>query len=290
MKCPKCGYLGFDSGDRCKNCGYEFALLGREQSGLVVTDPGLARGSKYRKTPGPGQASGLDRRLTPSPEGTPIDLPLFGDGPVPPPRPPIAVRRPTPTPARLRARAMPAPRPVELSLNLEAPAPTPAPVLATAPPEASHADAVTPVQNPAALRGEPAPAWRRLVAASLDLAIVAGIDAAILWFTLRLCGLNASEARVLPLLPLIAFFALFNGGYVLLFTGTLGKTLGKMAVGIEVVSSADGPMDLKRAAVRVFAIALSVAPAGLGLLPAAFGVARPLHDWMAGTQVIRTPA
>ena len=27
MKCPQCSYLGFDTGDRCKNCGYDFSLL-----------------------------------------------------------------------------------------------------------------------------------------------------------------------------------------------------------------------------------------------------------------------
>jgi uncharacterized RDD family membrane protein YckC len=27
MKCPKCEYLGFETGDRCKNCGYDFSLL-----------------------------------------------------------------------------------------------------------------------------------------------------------------------------------------------------------------------------------------------------------------------
>src|SRR4030095_17115585 len=27
MKCPKCDYLGFETGDRCKNCGYDFSLL-----------------------------------------------------------------------------------------------------------------------------------------------------------------------------------------------------------------------------------------------------------------------
>jgi hypothetical protein len=27
MKCPKCQYLGFDTGDRCRNCGYDFSLL-----------------------------------------------------------------------------------------------------------------------------------------------------------------------------------------------------------------------------------------------------------------------
>src|SRR5215210_7743907 len=26
MKCPKCGYLGFDAVDRCRNCGYDFSL------------------------------------------------------------------------------------------------------------------------------------------------------------------------------------------------------------------------------------------------------------------------
>ena len=26
MKCPKCQYISFDSGDRCRNCGYEFSL------------------------------------------------------------------------------------------------------------------------------------------------------------------------------------------------------------------------------------------------------------------------
>src|SRR5262245_66317819 len=26
MKCPKCGYLGFEHVDRCRNCGYDFSL------------------------------------------------------------------------------------------------------------------------------------------------------------------------------------------------------------------------------------------------------------------------
>jgi len=27
VKCPKCNYLGFETGDRCKNCGYDFSLM-----------------------------------------------------------------------------------------------------------------------------------------------------------------------------------------------------------------------------------------------------------------------
>ena len=29
MKCPKCGYLGFDDVERCRNCGYDFSLMPR---------------------------------------------------------------------------------------------------------------------------------------------------------------------------------------------------------------------------------------------------------------------
>src|SRR5258707_13468213 len=32
MKCPKCAYLGFETGDRCKNCGYDFSLLSTAES------------------------------------------------------------------------------------------------------------------------------------------------------------------------------------------------------------------------------------------------------------------
>ena len=32
MKCPKCNYLGFETGDRCKHCGYDFSLLPAAES------------------------------------------------------------------------------------------------------------------------------------------------------------------------------------------------------------------------------------------------------------------
>ena len=33
MKCPKCDYLGFETGDRCRNCGYDFSLFSVAESG-----------------------------------------------------------------------------------------------------------------------------------------------------------------------------------------------------------------------------------------------------------------
>jgi uncharacterized RDD family membrane protein YckC len=38
MKCPKCEYLGFETGDRCKNCGYDFSLA---TSSAVTRDSDL---------------------------------------------------------------------------------------------------------------------------------------------------------------------------------------------------------------------------------------------------------
>jgi uncharacterized RDD family membrane protein YckC len=37
MKCPKCDYLGFETGDRCKNCGYDFSLA----TNATVREPEL---------------------------------------------------------------------------------------------------------------------------------------------------------------------------------------------------------------------------------------------------------
>jgi hypothetical protein len=31
MKCAKCGYLGFETGERCRNCGFDFSLLAETQ-------------------------------------------------------------------------------------------------------------------------------------------------------------------------------------------------------------------------------------------------------------------
>ena len=38
VKCPKCHYLGFETGDRCKNCGYDFSLISEPE---ISVDPDL---------------------------------------------------------------------------------------------------------------------------------------------------------------------------------------------------------------------------------------------------------
>ena len=38
MKCPKCDYLGFETGDTCKNCGYDFSLIGDPDGDPIEVD------------------------------------------------------------------------------------------------------------------------------------------------------------------------------------------------------------------------------------------------------------
>jgi uncharacterized RDD family membrane protein YckC len=252
VKCPKCGYLGFDSGERCRNCGYDFSLV--------------------RQTD--GQTAGRSLR------NTPADLPLFrGDTPVlPPPRAPLAVRRATPAPARLRPRTR-TPQPGATPLlggdaedALRAPAP-------------HHASAGDPLG--AGPERDPATAGRRAVAAAIDLGLLALIDVVVLHFTLALCGLTFNDLHILPVLPMAAFLLVLNGGYIVLFTGTLGQTFGKMAASIEVVPERHDSMDLRRAALRGAAMVVSLLPAGLGWLAGLVGDHRGLHDRLAGTRVVR---
>lgn len=63
MKCPKCGYLGFETTDRCRNCQYDFSLApfrpeteltlhdrGADSPGADLDLPPLARGTETPST------------------------------------------------------------------------------------------------------------------------------------------------------------------------------------------------------------------------------------------------
>lgn len=292
MKCPKCGYLGYDSGDRCRNCGYDFSLVDRagvRQAGQTppsravdgaARDPRLARGARYRQETPPPADSSVDRALTAAPEGTPLDLPLFGGGApvIPPPRPPLSVRRATPTPARARSRPV-TPQPEALPLMLDEP---PAPPVAAAGLDARSRDTRTARED-----SGPATPGRRAAAAVIDAGLVVLVDLVVLHFTLALCGLTFNDLHVLPVVPMTAFLLLLNGGYLILFTGTLGQTLGKMVTAIEVVADRQAAMTLRCATLRAAALILSVLPVGLGWFAGLVGDGRGLHDRLAGTRVVR---
>ncbi len=265
MKCPKCDYLGFETGDRCKNCGYDFSLLTRPgpASHLIIDLPELPLF--------PPPAEDDDEPL--------IRLPVA-------PRAPLSVRK-TPDTPRMRAAARPLSRaeaePVleftdettpfaDLRLRDEEP-PEPAPVG---------------VARPATTRGHGAPsaAGPRLGAALIDHLILFAIDAAVVYFTLKMAGLPISEWHVLPATPLLAFLGLVKFAYFCAFTAVGGQTIGKMALGICVVTddnaAVDGACAVRRTMAGVAAFAL-----GLGFIPALFGrERRAFHDRVAHTRVV----
>jgi uncharacterized RDD family membrane protein YckC len=118
--------------------------------------------------------------------------------------------------------------------------------------------------------------------------ILAVIDAVVIYFTMKICGLTVDEIALLPKVPLLAFLFAQNGGYLVAFTAG-GQTLGKMAAGIRVVPADEHEtLDLGRAFLRTFVWMLLAVPAGLGFLTAFFSRDhRGLHDRFAGTRVVR---
>jgi uncharacterized RDD family membrane protein YckC len=137
----------------------------------------------------------------------------------------------------------------------------------------------------------PAAASSRILAALLDFCLLFALDGAVLYFTLRLLGLPASEMLQLPAVPLAAFFLLLNGGYFIAFTAVGGQSIGKMALGIRVITQEDSAVPLGRATLRTLAYLVSALPLGAGFLPGVLGAdGLALHDRLAHTRVVRPSA
>jgi uncharacterized RDD family membrane protein YckC len=249
MKCPKCGYLGFEHLDRCRNCGYDFSL-----AAPLVQDP-------------------------------PEDLPLFGP-PIPdddplitrpsPPRTPLAVRRATPEVLRARTPLLRTPM-LDLDPPSTVPEPVPEPVAEL---EVGEPETAEPIEDAAMAD--------RLAAIAIDGLVLAAIDLAIVYLTMQICGIGLAEIDLLPRGPMLAFLLTQNAAYFVAFTAG-GQTMGKMVTGIKVVSTErQGSLGLGRALARELVWLLLAAPAGLGLLTTVFSRDhRGLHDRFAGTRVIR---
>lgn len=115
---------------------------------------------------------------------------------------------------------------------------------------------------------------------------MAGIDAAVVYFTLRVAELQPAQLLDLPIAPMLGFFALMNGGYLAAFTAASGQTIGKMLTGIRVVGERAVRVGLGQAIARTAVWAACVLPVGLGVLVLLFARdGRAPHDRFAGTRV-----
>lgn len=295
MKCPKCQYIGYDQSDRCRNCGYDFSLsadletldlpirTGDEPIGPLADFTLGDREEDAGRPPVPPRAG--DR----SGSAPSRDLPLFrdrrldDDAPLvslpATPRAPVAVRK------SATVRPVPQRRPAdEPALDLEAPD-APVPSRAAARAAQSH------VEEPASST-RTAGVGARLLGAGIDIALLAAIDAGVLYSTLLVCNLTLQDVRTIPVVPFLAFLALLNGGYKAAFTAAGGQTLGKMAAGTRVVNADESAwtdrVPLGQSVVRAAVYGMSVLTAGLGFLPVVFSAdRRAFHDRLAHTRVVK---
>jgi len=313
MKCPKCGYLGFEHVERCRNCGYDFSLTpvaavpelpmrwGAQDlsplDDLSLVDAATARQPAIAMADaGPDLDRMFGDSLEPAPEKGRDDLTLFSSEPpddqplitrASPPRQPLAVRRATPEVPRVRTEQ---PRVQTLDLSLEPDEPDPTSPALTPGARATAATWPPPRPDRGEAREENAAVTARFVAVAIDLSILAVIDAAVVYFTMQICGLTFADFDILPKGPLLAFLLVQNGGYLVAFTAG-GQTLGKMATGIRVVPTESASLDLGHAFLRELMWFVLAAPAGLGFLTAFFSRDhRGLHDRFAGTRVVRASA
>ena len=315
MKCPKCGYLGFEDVERCRNCGYDFSLsptaatpdlsIRRDDNTPTPLDDLILVDSAAAPLPPrmTDVAADVDRTVVETDvsdsaprwgasraaaaattdERSPLELPLFGP-PIPDDAPLITRPSPPRAPLAVRRSTPEVPR-----LRTESP---------RAPTLDLSSDA-GPVDLPAAVH-PPAAAWSsdrtprdatvaaRMIAVVIDLLILAVIDAVVVYFTVQICGITLDDLGVLPKGPLVAFLFVQNGGYLVAFTAG-GQTLGKMAAGIRVVASeSTATLDLGRAFLRTVMWVILAVPAGLGFVSAVVSRDhRGLHDRFAGTRVVR---
>jgi uncharacterized RDD family membrane protein YckC len=256
-----------------------------------IPDLSFLKEIETRSVPGSGSTPDL---LLFEPQ-TPDDEPLITKPS--PPRQPLAVRRATPDVSRLRAE--PRAQSFELAFDVDEPvAATPSTPLFPRGPERAPASERAPShdagERPDPLRQdqpERASLIARFVAVVIDLTILAVVDVLVVYLTMELCGLTFFELAILPKAPLLTFIALQNGSYLVGFTAG-GQTLGKMALGIRVVTADDGePLGIGRALRRTLMWAILAVPAGLGFMTAFFSSDyRGLHDRFAGTRVVRASA
>jgi uncharacterized RDD family membrane protein YckC len=319
MKCPKCGYLGFETGDRCRNCGYDFSLTPPPvDTDLTLNQPNPAERVSppldldrlFGAEPEPASATAgvalppsLPTAAPPSPQpvremlesaalmavAAPVsqdasELP-FDEGalvrPPKPARPPLGVRRTTPDLPRTRPRSN---RPIRFELSTDSQVESPVAAV-----EAVEADPTLAPLSPTPSM-EPASLPVRLGALLIDSVLLGAVSVGVLVLTLRIANLSLSwtDIRILPPIPFVGFLALLSLGYGASFTVAGGQTIGKMLTGARVIGDDGRPVDVAGAVLRALGCALVPLTLGLSYGPVILtSDRRALHDRLAGTRVVR---
>ena len=144
--------------------------------------------------------------------------------------------------------------------------------------------------------------WRRVLAAGVDVLVVVPAAFGLALAAGRLAGVSLPDARRTAIdywldlaisgepalwgtVGLVLAIAVI---YLFLFHMTVGRTLGMRALGLKVIDVYGEPPSVTRAALRTLGYLASMVTLGLGFVWVGFdSEKRGLHDWIAGTYVIR---
>jgi uncharacterized RDD family membrane protein YckC len=132
----------------------------------------------------------------------------------------------------------------------------------------------------------PAPWGERAQAALFDLGILAALWGIVVYFASRAAGSVAALRPVWP--PLAGYLAFLGLLYAVYFTGTCGRTIGKIVCGLRVVDVAGRAPGYGIAFVRTVLGTIGIVAGMVALIPIFFDPARrALHDRILRTRVVK---
>ncbi|HKA90079.1 MAG TPA: RDD family protein [Haliangiales bacterium] len=144
--------------------------------------------------------------------------------------------------------------------------------------------------------------WRRALAALCDAAFVLPIALGAVWLAGRVAGLGLPGARRSGLDTWVDLALAGDAGvwgaaglalaigvvYLLVFQATAARTLGMRILGLRIIDIYGGAPSVPRVLLRTLGYLASAATLALGFLWIGFDrEKRGLHDWLAGTYVIK---
>lgn len=146
--------------------------------------------------------------------------------------------------------------------------------------------------------------WRRAVAATIDLAVVLPVAALLGWVASAISGVGLPPMKiglfdidlwidlVLAMDPGLVMAMVLTWAiglsYLALFHIARGQTLGMRVMKMKIIDAYGESPSPRRCLVRVLGYVVNVATLGLGFLWIGFdSEKRGLHDWIAGTYVVR---
>jgi uncharacterized RDD family membrane protein YckC len=146
--------------------------------------------------------------------------------------------------------------------------------------------------------------WKRLAAAAIDFGIVIPAALVVTWLASKIAGVHLPPSNLHlfdldlwldlviatdPALVMgLVLFVAIGLVYLLVFHIVRGRTLGMQVMQIKVIDVYGDPPSPARCAARIAGYVVSAATLFLGFLWIGFdSEKRGLHDWIAGTYVIR---